>query len=353
MHRMWTWLRRNRLKPARSASLTAVPHTKWADFLRDRRVSLPPRPLFDRRDTFFTIGSCFAEEIRNALAGRGVTCLPDYRSIVFDRARARIDNLPDREHMNYYNTFSIRQEIERAAGLWTQDESDIWTIGRRALAKTAFAGGTAFQDPYRRLTVGASPSDLHSVLASVNTVMAEGMKSASAVIMTLGLTEVFVKKDNGLVANRFPGYGRGGGESQTAFHASTFAENLDNVERSIGLLKQLNPTVKIVITVSPVPLARTFSGHDVYVANTQSKSILVAAAQEACSRLDDCYYFPSYEIVSSIGAAAFKERDGRHVTSDIVDSVVEAFVAATFSLDTADRRRATSTAGAAILTGST
>ena len=63
------------------------------------------------------MGSCFAEEIRVALTNRQIACVPRYREISFDPARAVVDTLPEREHMNFYNTFTVRLQIEQALGL--------------------------------------------------------------------------------------------------------------------------------------------------------------------------------------------------------------------------------------------
>ena len=238
----------------------------------------------------------------------------------------------ERENMNLYNTFSIRQEIERAAGLWTQDEDDVWTLPDRVLndGRVVEGPGTLYQDPYQRLVFAATRPELIEAIGALAAVTSQGLRQATVVVITLGLTEVFVKTDNGRIANQTPLYGRGGGEAETRFHASSHDENLDNVEQTIRLLKGLNPGARVIISVSPVPLAQTFSTDDVYVATMRSKAILLTVAREVCSRHDHCYYFPSFEFVSSLGAQAFQERDGRHVRAEVVAEIVRAFVAATF-----------------------
>ncbi len=305
---------------------------RWPVFHRHRRLTLPRRPMFTRDDVFFTAGSCFAVEIRKALRQRGLNCLPDYRRIGFDPARVKIGSLPERENMNLYNTFSIRQEVERAAGLWSQDEDDVWTLPDRILknGRVVRGRGVVYQDPYQRLVFATRKPDLIEATEALADAMSAGLRQATAIVITLGLTEVFVKVDDGRVANQAPLYGRGGGQTETRFHASAYDENLDNVEQTILLLKTLNPEARVVISVSPVPLAQTFSGDDVYVATMRSKAILLAVAREVCTRHDHCLYFPSYEFVSSLGAMAFQERDGRHVRAEVVAEIVRAFVAATF-----------------------
>jgi hypothetical protein len=302
----------------------------WSRFNRKRSVTIVPAKVFSRRDRFFTIGSCFAEEVRKALTARGVICLPEYRRIAFDSATAAVDKLPAVEHLNFFNTYSIRQEIERVAGVWTQDADDLWEIPGRIIADGAIkpGEGTLWQDPYRRLAFGTSKEILNACIASINSVMADGMRQATAFVITLGLTEVFVKKDNGLVACQVPGYGSGGGDQTTTFLASSYEENLANMDRAIILLRQLNPDARVVLTVSPVALRRTFSGDDIVVANQRSKAILLAVAHEICRRYSQCLYFPSYEIATVAGREAFQPRDGRHVEPAFVEKIMDGFIEA-------------------------
>jgi hypothetical protein len=85
-------------------------------------------------------------------------------------------------------------------------------------------------------------------------------------------------------------------------------------------------SVKIIVTVSPVPLASTFTGGDVVVANASSKARLRVAAQEFADAHPDVDYFPSYEIVThSDPSLAFKV-DKRHVRGEMVMHVVATFM---------------------------
>jgi hypothetical protein len=309
-------------------SVTEQVNSQWRMVRNERHVSIAPLPIFSARDRFFTIGSCFAEEVRRALTARGMTCLPDYSRVSFDPITAKVDKLPQRQHMNFYNTYSIRQEIERVAGLWAQSDHDFWAVENRVLEGRFVkeGNGTLYQDPYRRVTLAQSQEQLRSILAMIDRAMADGMRTATAFIITLGLTEVFMKLDDGRVVNQFPGYRNTGSQAATRFHASSFAENLDNMVAAIETLRLINE-VPVVLTVSPVPLQRTFSGDDVVVANQRSKAILLAVAREVCERYAHCHYFPSYEIVTSLGGQAY-ESDGRHVRRPVVEQIVDAFAKA-------------------------
>lgn len=60
----------------------------------------------------------------------------------------------------------------------------------------------------------------------------------------------------------------------------------------IAELKTLNPKIKIAFTVSPVRYIR-----DGLVENNHSKAILLQSIHELIATNENCFYFPSYEIV--------------------------------------------------------
>jgi hypothetical protein len=316
-------------------------NAKWANVHKARALTLPERPIFTRAMGFFTIGSCFAEEIRKALTANGIRCLPDYARIAVDPARMRVDTLPHRQHMNYYNTFSIRQEFERAAGLWTQTPDDVWELPGREIrnAMVVTGEGSVFQDPYRRLVFGRTRDDLWEAIQAINLAFLDGIRSADVFVITLGMTEVFRKTNDDRVANQIPVYAGGGGLKETYFHDSGFQENLDNLNAVIDLIARFNADARVVISVSPVPLERTFSGQDVVVANMQSKATLRAVAGAVEKARDNVIYFPSYEIVTGIGVDAYEPSDLVHIRPKVVESIVGAFIRSHFEPD--QRREAT------------
>lgn len=79
------------------------------------------------------------------------------------------------------------------------------------------------------------------------------------------------------------------------------------------------------MTVSPVPLARTFSDNDILTANTEGKRILRAALGALARDCQAVTYFPSYELVMANYPVSFRDDDGRHVDNWIVSKIVETF----------------------------
>jgi hypothetical protein len=152
------------------------------------------------------------------------------------------------------------------------------------------------------------------------------------------MAEVFRKRNNGLVACQKPIYGGGAGADETEYYMSSFQDNYNNLARTIEIIKTVRPAAKIVITVSPIALERTFSGQDIVVANTESKAILRAATGQIARDFKDVVYFPSFEIAMGSGPHAFYETDGRHLNLWVVERIITAFLAAhldkTIEMDT-------------------
>ena len=91
----------------------------------------------------------------------------------------------------------------------------------------------------------------------------------------------------------------------------------------------INPGVRVILTVSPVPLVATAEPNHVLAATTYSKSVLRVAAEAAARRHSEVRYFPSYEIVTGPQAPKdFFEADRRSVSSAAVAAVMDAFLSA-------------------------
>jgi len=76
--------------------------------------------------------------------------------------------------------------------------------------------------------------------------------------------------------------------------------------------------LRVVLSVSPVPMAATHRPMDVIVANSYSKSLLRTVAENICTKYDWVDYYPSYESVMLSDRKLAWEADLIHVTSDIV-----------------------------------
>jgi hypothetical protein len=95
----------------------------------------------------------------------------------------------------------------------------------------------------------------------------------------------------------------------------------------LRLLRQFNPNLKVVLTVSPVPLIATYSETHVLQATTYSKSVLRVAAEQVARDDDATDYFPSYEIISgAYNRGRYFAEDLREVVEEGVHHVMSVFL---------------------------
>src|SRR3546814_611699 len=88
------------------------------------------------------------------------------------------------------------------------------------------------------------------------------------------------------------------------------------MEQFLKRLKAINPRVKVVLTVSPVPLIATYEPEHVLCATTYSKSVLRVAATMLARGREWVDYYPSYEIITgSYNRSVYYESDYRGVNS--------------------------------------
>jgi hypothetical protein len=74
---------------------------------------------------------------------------------------------------------------------------------------------------------------------------------------------------------------------------ATFEDITATLKNAINRCRQVNPNLKVVLTLSPVKHLR-----DGLVENLLSKSLLRVALSSLEEELEDCYYFPSYELLT-------------------------------------------------------
>lgn len=313
--------RRMRISYARSCIAAAEPNPAWKASERGKKFSVRKQPIIHKGTRLFAIGSCFALEIRHELMRRGFDVYPKYHAIDFDPTSQILNSLPDRDNINHYDTFTIRQEFENAFGDSHFQPSDFWEVRGRNINKV-MGRETVWQDPYRKNVYAADAASIQDLSQKLDACMAEGILHADVYIVTLGLIETWRVAGNNLHACTYPGVGGGGGAAQTELHVAGFQENYENLKRVCELIFTRFPERKMILTVSPVGLERTFRDMDVVIANMESKATLRAVAGQICREFSQAHYLPSFELF--MGHDLFHD-NGRHATRDGVQTVLDLF----------------------------
>lgn len=101
----------------------------------------------------------------------------------------------------------------------------------------------------------------------------------------------------------------------------------------IEKLREINPSLEVIFTVSPVRHLK-----DGFVENMRSKATLILAVEEISRRFDFCNYFPAYEILNDdLRDYRFYAADLAHPSDQAVDYIWEIFQET--YLDPAGRQR--------------
>jgi hypothetical protein len=283
---------------------------------------LPGVPrLISRKDKVASAGSCFASNIVPYLEAAGLHYVrEEQRHHSF--CRLPPDNLGyDKFSAGYGNIYTVRQALQllrRARGVWTPQE-DRWHVGGEVV------------DPYRPGLKYRAANDTEFDLLTAQHLRAvlRAFESATVFVFTLGLTEAWTSTLDGAVFPACPGLVTGVYDGEChKFKNFTVGEVTSDLHAFVSELRQVNPTLRFILTVSPVPLVATATDHHVLLASTYSKSVLRVAAQQACLADADVHYFPAYEIITGPQApASFFEADFRNVSTAGVDCVMSTLIA--------------------------
>ncbi|MEP6708508.1 MAG: GSCFA domain-containing protein [Verrucomicrobiota bacterium] len=280
------------------------------------RPSITPQLKLKREDKLFAIGSCFARGIEKALIAQKMDVLS--AATEFESFKPVNKEGSGLGFTNKYNTFSIYNELR-----WALDPSA--EFPRESIVDI---GDGLVCDPH--ITPMLELAGLEETLQrrSMIKLVTRRVTQCRVVIITLGLVEAWrdTITDTFVNATPLPEVLRQYPD-RYEFHVTNFAQNFAALEQIHALLGQFgHPDVQFVVTVSPVPLMATFSTEDVVIANTYSKSLLRAAAQEWAAAHQNVHYFPSYEIVQNSERATTWEEDLRHVQGKVVQHIMGLFM---------------------------
>ena len=293
----------------------------------------------DKSTKIVSMGSCFAREIKDWLLKNNFNYLLEEqeKDIWLNREMYPGDGeKKPSEHASVawervYNTMTFNQIMKYS---FLKDEDIDKEINSRLYETLGYVNGRPekiiadlkrTRMTYRDLEI--AKKDLRDHIEKSKQVLMD----AEVVIFTLGFTEIWNSVDRNITLPIYPlGNNKGYHPPQDfEFRASSFEENYQNVKNGVKLLKENNPNVKILLTVSPVHLNLTYrEDTDVVSASCASKSILRAVADQIYKEEEQVYYFPSYEIVNmlcSLENTAAYQSDGHHVQRNIVDNIMNTF----------------------------
>lgn len=258
----------------------------------------------------FAIGGEFARQLEAGLAAAGV----QVSSV--DRASQLVEVRTNPRHglLNKLTPPAIQQELD-------------WAAGQRFPEAALLPAGPDWVDPCLPDRAPAGPMPM---IRGRRAALAEYFGrafSSEVVLLDLDRVEAWYDRRTRLALHGTPNPRAYANDSaRFAFKRVGVEEAIATLRGICTLLKRRNDAQKIVLTVSPVPVERTYTADDVIVANAISKSALHAAAVAVASSMSDVDYFPAYEAVTTSDPARAWAEDRRTVSAELVEAVVEAFM---------------------------
>ena len=238
------------------------------------------------RQPILLIGSCFAQEIGAKMKERKFNAVVNPHGIL-------------------YNPISISQSITDSLENKRYGQQDVFLHDE---LWRSFKHHSHFAD------VDAATS-----LTRMNTEIIQAhhqLKNANWLFVTFGSAFAY-KHNNAIVANchKLPA-------SQFEKVLLSKQQIMDTWQQQINRLKEFNPNLKILFSVSPVRYIR-----DGIVENNRSKGILIDTVHTLIEQNTNTFYFPAYEIViDELRSYRFYKEDLVHPSTQAVNYVWQKFV---------------------------
>lgn len=231
-------------------------------------ITLAPFAIEPRERMLF-VGSCFADNIG--------------RRFVEDKFRATVN-----PYGVMYNPASILHTVKR----WTEE-------------------------------LVAAQSEASDSGSDVSQAINEAPQTA---VFTLGTNHVYVLNETGEIVDNC----RKRPQRLFTERELSVDECADYLREAVAMLRQINPSVRIIITVSPIRYAKYgFHGSQL------SKATLLLAADKLTKEMDNVVYFPAYEIVNDeLRDYRFYREDMLHPTDQAVEYIWQRFGETFFSKQT-------------------
>lgn len=238
-------------------------------------LNIAPKPAnktISYADKVLLLGSCFSDNIGNKLQQAKFQVLFNPTGIVFDPLSVA-RHLGDYAANKQYSAIDLFQHHE----LW------------RSWYHHSYFSGTNREETQQQINDAIQRAH-------------EQLQSASYLFITLGTAYAYRLKEQQIaVANchKVP---------QERFDKKllTVDEITEALQLALTEVRKLNPTIEVILTVSPVKHIR-----DGVVENNRSKARLIEAVYQLTEIELHCSYFPAYELVTDV------LRDYRFYTTDM------------------------------------
>ena len=275
--------------------------------MRHIHIPLKNKEKYSFNDSFFSIGSCFSENISLHLNSLGIKTFSNPFGVV-------------------YNPYSIYQQFQHIIQKDEYSADDL-----------SFYNKKYFLFCHSAVCDSDNPN---SVLEEANSRLKQAknfFSQSSVILITLGSAVIYEtdsamfqsNKNNEKIitanCHRVP-------QNKMTRRLLTHQECCDYINRTFEIIKNINSTADIIITVSP---AKHYPGEPLL--DNVSKSRLKSALAEVLEKYDNTRftYFPSYEIFhDELCGREWYKNDGTHPNKKAVSFIMKRFVSSSFNRQT-------------------
>lgn len=273
-------------------------------------------------DKVATAGSCFAQHIARTLVAHGCHYLVTEQAAHLppEAQLARNYGVFSARFGNVYTARQLRQLLEMALGDAPSPQGLVWPRGdgRWVDGLRPYIEPDGFDDEAQAL------ASRQQMLACTS----DMFQGCDVLVFTLGLTEAWHRPADGVVLPLAPGVASAAAPmAEFAFVNFSHEQVLADMRAFLWLLKSVNAKVRVVLTVSPVPLVATYEPRSVMASTAYSKAVLRSVAQELVNEFDWVAYFASYEVITAApNAGRYFAPDWREVLPEGVAHVMGLFM---------------------------
>lgn len=287
----------------------------WKKAVADRPTDIKPKSQkkfkFTSQHRLATAGSCFAQNVAKYLLQK--------QSVNLISSEPLRDGDPVFSG-RYGNIYTARQLLQLFREAQSGDADTSCAIQRE---------DGRFVDinrPFMEADGFATAADVLAARKEHIAAIWPMFEEAEVFVFTLGLTEAWVNPETGKVYPICPGVYSEDTSVKYDFVNFTYEDVTADMEQFIAELMKVNPDVKVLLTVSPVPLTATYSDAHVLVATSLSKSVLRVVVDHLVRAHANVFYFPSYEMICNGYVASSAYADNlRTVTPEALKGVMEFF----------------------------
>ncbi len=252
-------------------------------------VKIPSTSVeLDHKFGVLNLGSCFAENIGNKLKKAKFSCLLNPFGIV-------------------YNPISISHIIHRIFNRKLVSQNEL-------LSCQDYFCHPLFHSSFNAIDAKVTEGKMNDKIKSSNDFI---LTSLDLLIISFGTAFVWKLEGADKVVNnchKLPG-------SMFTKHLLEMSDILQNMGDSIELLREKHPSLRVILTVSPV--RHTKEG---LINNQRSKSLLIQSCHHLADADEKIEYFPSYEMmVDELRDYRFYENDLIHPTPTAIDLIWKRF----------------------------